>query len=35
MKLARLHSLLDERAEAAGYHRRIVEYCQEKSESDK
>ncbi|KAJ2918027.1 hypothetical protein MD484_g2405, partial [Candolleomyces efflorescens] len=31
MKLARLHSLLDERAEAAGYHRRIVEYCQEKN----
>ncbi|RXW25624.1 hypothetical protein EST38_g267 [Candolleomyces aberdarensis] len=31
MKLARLHSLLDEKSEAAAYHRRIVEFCQEKN----
>lgn len=30
LKLARLHSLLDERAEATAYHKRVIEYCQEK-----
>lgn len=33
LKLARLHLMLDEKAEAAAYHRRVVEYCQDKSGS--
>lgn len=31
LKLARLHLMLDEKAEAAAYHRRVVEYCQDKN----
>ena len=30
MKLARLHTILDERAEATAYHKRVIEFCQEK-----
>lgn len=31
LKLARLHSMLEEKAEAVAYHKRVVEFCQEKN----